>query len=451
MGMRRLSVADVTDDMLDEAGLGDELQEEGEEDTTVRGRRRRNQASPFEGDKDGAATTIQCAYRGYRGRAAVASRQQDRDRIKSSQATSKMHLDLYAALGDHSVLYSGPNAELHKTWVALDSSGNGTLDRGEFNELNKKLHVKWNIKEAWRALLEVTELVDQDQKLQDKVTAARGGSTATAALAFSDVKQMKPPEVSFRAFVTVYNQQMGAKRRKIRERVHSMFEEEPGAADGLDEIGTFRFITKRQKYFMLLAPDYERHADWRLLLELSGMEADGTARVKYDNFERWWKHRVGLMEADTPVIPEYFEFKMSEMSAAGRVTAEAKRRKELMDNRETLLAQNVDVDKMLREGFTSTRSGSILWDLLRPRLKVIMTMRKVWGDIDDVYGHPESKHNESASMKWYLRDPGILNPPLPVRSTRYTYDVPYREGRVHRRPEHGLLGYCPGERASVSL
>jgi len=30
-------------------------------------------------------------------------------------------------------------------------------------------------------------------------------------------------------------------------------------------------------------------------------------------FERWWKLRMGIAEADTPVIPEFFQYKLEEL------------------------------------------------------------------------------------------------------------------------------------------
>jgi hypothetical protein len=64
--------------------------------------------------------------------------------------------------------------------------------------------------------------------------------------------------------------------------------------------------------------------------------------------------------------------------------------------------------RLLDEGFADTRSGKDLWQLLKPRVRVLMTMRRDWGDINDVYGHPESKYNEHQSLKWYLRDPDSM-------------------------------------------
>ena len=63
---------------------------------------------------------------------------------------------------------------------------------------------------------------------------------------------------------------------------------------------------------------------------------------------------------------------------------------------------------MLDEGFADTRDGKYLWQLLRPRIRVLMNMRRDWGDIDDVYGHPESKYLENLTLKWYLRDPDSM-------------------------------------------
>jgi hypothetical protein len=106
-----------------------------------------------------------------------------------------------------------------------------------------------------------------------QVTAARLGKGKGAALqAFGDRNEGKAePEVSFRAFVAVYNQKMGAARRKIRDKVHNMFEAEITDARGLDEKEMDGFLLRRSKHLMLLAPAYERATDWSLMLELLGV------------------------------------------------------------------------------------------------------------------------------------------------------------------------------------
>jgi hypothetical protein len=51
------------------------------------------------------------------------------------------------------------------------------LDRQEFSDLNRRLHVQWDVKAAWKELLAVTELVERDKQLRDKVSDE--GATAT--------------------------------------------------------------------------------------------------------------------------------------------------------------------------------------------------------------------------------------------------------------------------------
>ena len=39
-------------------------------------------------------------------------------------------------------------------------------------------------------------------------------------------------------------------------------------------------------------------------------EEAGATRLSFDGVEQWWKARMGLFEADTPVIPEYISYKL---------------------------------------------------------------------------------------------------------------------------------------------
>lgn len=104
---RRSSLADLMDD--DELNAMLPADDDG---SLLPGSTRSGTCSPrFEGDREGAATHIQSAYRGYRGRK-IAKKRGGGNLL--SGASSKAHLEIYAALGDESVLFSGPNAELHK-------------------------------------------------------------------------------------------------------------------------------------------------------------------------------------------------------------------------------------------------------------------------------------------------------------------------------------------------
>ena len=60
--------------------------------------------------------------------------------------------------------------------------------------------------------------------------------------------------------------------------------------------------------------------------------------------------------------------------------------------------------QMMNQGFMDTRKGLELWSLLRSRLRMMMTMRRDWGNIDDVYGHCQTEY-DNFDLPWYIRDP----------------------------------------------
>lgn len=132
--------------------------------------------------------------------------------------------------------------------------------------------------------------------------------------------------------------------------------------------------------------------------------------IGWIEFERWWKFRMGLLEADTPVLPEFFEYKMSEMSRAARLEAEHTRRQLVQklppsfSLRVAGKTRTIKTTDIIQSGFSSTRSGDELWKLMRKRLRMLLTMRRDWGNIDDVYGHCDSDFGQ-VDVAWYIRDP----------------------------------------------
>jgi hypothetical protein len=132
--------------------------------------------------------------------------------------------------------------------------------------------------------------------------------------------------------------------------------------------------------------------------------------IDFIQFERWWKHRMGLLEADTPVLPEFFEYKMSEMSREARIEAEYARRKlaeklpPSFNLRVSGKTRTIKTRDVIESGFNGTRPGNDLWILLRKRLRMLLTMRRDWGNVDDVYGHCESDFGQ-VDVPWYIRDP----------------------------------------------
>ena len=93
-------------------------------------------------------------------------------------------------------------------------NGNGNLCRVEFDEVNKRLGVSWDKEKAWRSCIEIQTLQDLDRAMRWKVREAHNqGPTSDVP---NDIPGLahnaKKPEISFRAFVSVYNQIMGTTR-----------------------------------------------------------------------------------------------------------------------------------------------------------------------------------------------------------------------------------------------
>lgn len=95
---------------------------------------------------------------------------------------------------------------------------------------------------------------------------------------------------------------------------------------------------------------------------------------------------MGLIEADTPVLPEFFEYKMNEMSRAARAEAEHARRQlvqKLPPKFSLKVAgkvRTINTSEVVKSGFTRTRPGPDLWRLLRKRIRMLLTMRHDWGE-----------------------------------------------------------------------
>jgi hypothetical protein len=123
---------------------------------------------------------------------------------------------------------------------------------------------------------------------------------------------------------------------------------------------------------------------------------------RFPDFERWWKDRMGLVEADTPVLPEYFAHKLSQMGL-GPVAAEIPKaadaslavdtvpgRCAVQSGRQlTALQRCWCIESWVFHCRTSQQSGTRrpveLWKYLTPRLRVMAAMRKEWGDVSAHY------------------------------------------------------------------
>lgn len=335
---------------------------------------------------------------------------------KLQRANTEKQLNMYETLESNiDLLRTGPTKALWSVWSSLDRDGSGMLTRHEFNEVNRVLRVKWDRAAAWHNSLAIQQLHDLDKLLLKKVTSANASNAEDQAQAEEEdagaaLLTSKEPEISFRAFVSVYNQMIGATRRTSRQDVKTLFEDT--GLRGLRREEFVSLVHRVERRLLLLPPHFEPQTDWELLLELSkDVPAKGEeTTINFVQFERWWKYRCGLLEADTPVIPEFFEFKITEISLADRLKSEQQRRKlmQALPQQFSLPVRGgnktFDVQQLITSGFHTARTGSELWGLLRKRIKMLLAMRRDWGNIDDVYGHCDSNFGQ-IEMKWYVRDP----------------------------------------------
>jgi hypothetical protein len=217
-----------------------------------------------------------------------------------ARTETKAQLSLYETLGKSELLTSGPTRAILTVWRLLDADDSGSLCKAEFDQCNKQLAVKWNGEKAWNDAVSLQTMQDLDQRFQWSI---RGAESETEPVALASEKQEQ--EISFRVFVSVYNQIMGHARRHARRDIKIAFESWMNDPRGLLPSELDKMIKRVEKILFLLAPRYNMDEDLKLLAELSEIkDMTDTTFIDFTQFERWWKYRVGLLEADTPVIPE---------------------------------------------------------------------------------------------------------------------------------------------------
>eukprot|EP01043_Picozoa_sp_COSAG02_P058452 COSAG02_NODE_7279_length_3086_cov_3.513559_1_plen_281_part_00 len=222
-----------------------------------------------------------------------------------TRTDTKAQVSLYDTLGKSELLTSGPTRALHVVWSELDEDGSGSLSKNEFDTLNKKLAVKWDGTKAWGNAILIQTMQDTDAQFQWKSACLKSEDGKAPPKPRLLAAEEQKEEISFRVFVSVYNQMMGTIRRHARRDIKAIFETCMQDPRGLQLSELDRFIRRVEKHLFLLAPRYNLKADLELLAELSGIKnVEEGIYFDFPTFERWWKYRVGLLEADTPVVPE---------------------------------------------------------------------------------------------------------------------------------------------------
>ena len=196
-------------------------------------------------------------------------------------------------------------------------------------------------------------------------------------------------EVDFNAFSKWWRYKKQEYRREIRKNIRLIFDtvDEDGSGElnkqevkklhskGLKKMpGTIEFDPP-----FSLDTDFEkmqnkegRNAARRAEIEANG----GGSTVNFDEFETWFKERTGDDDPVLPVLPEYMVQKIQDMTPKNITEQEASRGLHKVQKR---------VGGFFGQG-NHRRSGKELWDFLRPRLNLLVTVQKQWGSLHDVYG-----------------------------------------------------------------
>ena len=353
----------------------------------------------------------------------------------AEQSTMEKNMKKYAVDTAARYLCEGAGSVLFQVWCELDVDNNGILTHTEFSAVSHKLGVKWDNEKVWAEIVHESDLAEVQY-----VREARKASGQ---------------HITFAGFVSVYNRLMGQERRKVRLDIKTAFEKLQEVPEGLHKDGIHKLYKRCRGSLRLLPPHFEIEKDWIHMQALSD-DDDEQDTIVFMVFERWWKLRMGISEADTPVIPEFFQYKLEELSAAdkqkeaniaaiadgkagNRLTASA-----TMPNLNSSLKGPIrhyqededDIEDEEAAGRSSPRpvprSGKKLWRMLKGRLNMLVTMRRDWGNVDDFYGNMESQFGQSP-LPWNIRDPeSKFSTTWDLLQVVFlcfvSYTVPYRAG-----------------------
>ena len=196
------------------------------------------------------------------------------------------------------------------------------------------------------------------------------------------VGNIEAPEgqISLEAFVKVYSDMMATQRRQVRANVKHQFDKLDTANQGkLGKAETAQLVSTVHADLLLLPPAFELEADWKMMTGTGAI--DGS--VSFDNFETWWRSRLGTDEANIPVIPEFISSTVNQVQKRPGFS----RRSSQSGSR------------------GARRNGRELWAFLRPRLKMLVQMSTEWGDLHRMYEVKEDQELFLPQLPWHIADP----------------------------------------------
>jgi Ca2+-binding EF-hand superfamily protein len=241
-------------------------------------------------------------------------------------------------------------------FCALDQDGSGGLDRDEMWPLVKKVGLNISRRQFERKFGELDP-------------------SATGA-------------VSFNAFNVWWRGMRETERREMRRQVKDVFDAVDTDQSGRLSKAEFAKLVSRAKKHLRLVPPFDLDKDWRLCKTIR--YGDNEEELTYPAFERWWKERLGVDDADIPVLPEHMVMMADEQSELARK----------LNKDPVSIASS---PRRQRRG--QRRTGKVLWGILRPRVLSIVRMQRQWGQLHEIYESNQESRFMLTPVPKYIKDP----------------------------------------------
>ena len=122
---------------------------------------------------------------------------------------------------------------------------------------------------------------------------------------------------TFHQFSRWVSRYRAIERREVRRLVKENFELYDKDNSGMLDKHEFEQVVLKTNKYMNMAINIEE--DWAAISKVPiGEEDPGTGEfeegVTFNDFERWWKERAGIVEPDIPVLPEFMVQRIAEQS-----------------------------------------------------------------------------------------------------------------------------------------
>eukprot|EP01048_Picozoa_sp_COSAG05_P011647 COSAG05_NODE_1112_length_5856_cov_11.397082_2_plen_976_part_00 len=271
-------------------------------------------------------------------------------------------------------------AGIEDAWMwfqKVDEDGGGYLDWNEVCDLGRRLGLNWSRRRLKRAY---------DEMASDTRVGA-----------------------SFKDFSEWWARQQVIARRDMRRTVKELFEgadvDKSGVLDKKEFAGLVHRANKDSSLPVVgmakghLDDDdddddapkgFDLEEAWGEIRKVPFID-DGIQQfgVNFTGFESWWKAKAGFTDPDLPVLPEFMVLKIGDKVKAQKLWKTA-----------------MEIKQGTPRGEIESSEGrSRNWTVLADKLRALVTMRRHWGELHDIYEtRAESLFDETPLSRW-VRDP----------------------------------------------